>query len=213
MPLMKLKHLLVPQDGAFFELMQKQAEIAHVASQALSEILGGNCQDTHKKSKEIRDLEHQGDQLMRELYTALNKTFIVPIDHSEIATLASALDDILDLIDQVSTLLDVYEVSIPSPAMKHLSELLVDQTNELKNAVIAINHLKTYGKVIHHCTKIKQLENKADEIHIQAIGVLFKKNEAIEVIKQKEILDCLESATDKVDKASQHISDIVMKHS
>ena len=64
-----------------------------------------------------------------------------------------------------------------------------------------------------HCNKIKQFENKADEVYLNAIVALFKKkNEPIEVIKQKEILECLESATDMADKAAQIISDIVMKH-
>ncbi len=212
MPLNKLKNLLLPQDNVFFELMEKQAETAHKASQALSELLE-NYNNIKKKSEKIRELEHQGDQLMRDVYTALNKTFIVPIDHSDISTLANALDDVLDLIDHASTLLVVYDIATPSSAMINLAKLLVDQTNELESAVTAINHSRTYGKVAQHCTKIKHLENKADEMYTQSIAALFKKNKPIEIIKQKEILDCLESATDMADKAAQIISDIVMKHS
>lgn len=213
MPWTKLKRLIVPQDGLFFDLMQQQAETAHAATQSLSQLLQGSYHNAPKKSKEIRKLEHQGDQLMREVYIALNKTFIVPIDHGDISALAGALDDIVDLIDHVSTLLVVYEIKAPSPAMIQLAGVLVSQTNDLRNAVGAINHARTYGKVAEHCAKIKQLENRADEIYIQAIVALFRKNEPLVVLKQKEILDNLEAATDKVDKAAQNISDIVMKHS
>ncbi len=212
MPFMKLKHFLVPPDGQFFDLMQKQAEIAHESSQILYELLR-NYQDVQKKAAKIMELEHQGDQLMRDLYIALNKTFIVPIDHSDISTLASSLDDIIDLIDHITTLLVAYKIVAPSQAMIQLAELVTNQTEELKNAVVAINHSRTYGQVAKHCTKIKSLENKADEAYIKAIEMLFEKSEPLEVIKQKEILECLESTTDKVDKAAQHISDIVMKHS
>ncbi len=212
MPLMKLKHFLVPQDDIFFELMLKQAETAHAAAQELSGLLK-EYRNIEGKVGKIKEYEHYGDQLMRELYTALNKTFIVPIDHSDISTLANSLDDVLDLIDQVSALLVVYEIATPSPAMIQMAELLVQQTGELKSAVAAINNSRTYEKVAEHCTKIKKFENKADDVYIKAIAVLFKKSEPIEVLKQKEIMDCLEAATDKADKASQHISDIVMKHS
>lgn len=210
--MMKLKNLLVPQDDVFFRLMEKQAETAHSASEALFELLK-EYRNIRVKSSKIKAYEHEGDQLMRDLYTALNKTFIVPIDHSDISTLANALDDVLDLIDQASTLLVVYEIKAPSPAMVQMAGLLVEQTKELKHVVAAINHSRTYGKVPAHCTRIKHLENKADDIYTEALAALFKKKEPIEVMKQKEILDCLEEATDKADKASQHISDIVMKHS
>ena len=212
MPLNKLKNLLVPQDGLFFELMQKQAEIAHESSQEFRHLLIDH-HNMQKNAAKIRELEHQGDQLMRDLYTALNKTFIVPIDHTDISTLASALDDVIDLIDHVSTLFVIYKIVKPSPAMIQLAELVANQTHELKSAVAAINHSRTYGEVAKHCTKIKGFENKADEVYIGALEVLFEENEPLDVIKQKEILECLESTTDKIDKAAQHISDIVMKHS
>jgi hypothetical protein len=212
MPLNRLKRLIVPQEDVFFKLMESQAETANNAAQALYELMQ-NYHDVDKKCAKIKDFEHQGDQLMREIYKALNTTFIVPIDHSDISTLANSLDDVLDLTDQMATLLIAYGIVGPSQPMAQLAEILVKQTGELKHAVAAITHSKTYGNVTKHCTEIKRLENKADEVYIHAITALFKKNEAIEIIKQKEILDCLESATDRADKAAQHISDVVMKHS
>ncbi|MBI2079263.1 DUF47 family protein [Candidatus Micrarchaeota archaeon] len=212
MPLARIKRFLVPQDNIFFDLMLKQAETAHIASQSLVELFA-DYSNVEKRSERIKELEHEGDKLMRDVYTALNKTFIVPIDHSDISTLATALDDITDLIDNVSILLVAYGIKEPTPPMVHLAEVLVNQTKELKNAVASISHSKNYHKVNDHCKNIKQMENKADEAYIKAITALFKKNEPLEIIKEKEILDCLESATDKVDNAAQHISDIVMKHS
>ncbi|MBI5046942.1 DUF47 family protein [Candidatus Micrarchaeota archaeon] len=211
MPLSKIKNFLVPQESAFFDLMQKQAETAELAAHALSDLLS-DYKNMHERVKKIRELEHKGDQLMRDIYTDLNKTFIVPIDHGDISTLAGALDDVIDLVDHAATLMVAYEIETPSPEMVHLTSILVAQTQELKSAVVAINHQKTYGNVSNHCKNIKNLENKADEFYINAIAGLFKKKEPLEVMKNKEILDCLESAIDKVDKASQYISDIVMKH-
>jgi hypothetical protein len=201
----------VPQDHQFFDLLQKQAETAHAAAHALSELVG-DYHDIRDKVKKIKDLEHQGDELTRSVYAALNKTFIVPIDHADISTLASALDDVLDMTDHVSTLLVVYEIAKPTPAMVDLTNCLVDQTEELQNAIIALNHSRTYGKVSSYCDKIKKSEIKADEVYTTAVAALFKKTDAIEIIKQKEILETLETATDKADKAAQIISDIVMKY-
>ncbi|MBI5227477.1 DUF47 family protein [Candidatus Micrarchaeota archaeon] len=212
MPLNKLKQLFVPNDGNFFELMQKQAEIACASSAILCDMLVDHT-DLKVKTNKIRLLEHEGDQLMREIYTSLNNTFIVPIDHGDISSLASGLDDIIDLIDHISTLFVIYKLDQPSPPMVQLSKIVMEQATELKSAVAALNHSRTYGQVAKHCNKIKSLENKADEIYLRAIEELFDQNDPILIIKQKELLECLESTTDKIDKVAQHISDIMMRHS
>lgn len=212
MPLNRIKKLIVPQENIFFELMEKQADKAYEAAQVLANLFT-DYNDVQKKAEKIKEIEHQGDYLTRDVYTALNKTFIVPIDHADISTLASALDNVLDLVDQTAILLVAYDIKTPPPAMVQLSKLLVIQTQELKNAVVSITHSKTYNKAYAYCDKIKQCEIKADEEYIRAITALFKGTDPIVVLKHKEILDCLESATDKADHAAQHISDIVMKHS
>lgn len=212
MPLNRIKKMIVPQEDIFFVLMEKQADKACEAAHVLSDLFD-NYKDVKAKADAIKEIEHQGDFLTRDVYTALNKTFIVPIDHGDISALASALDNVLDLIDQTAILLVAYDIKNPPAAMIQLSKLLVIQTEELKQAVAAITHAKTYSKVFAHCDKIKNCEIKADEEYIRAISLLFKGTDSIVILKHKEILDCLESATDKADHASQLISDIVMKNS
>jgi len=211
MPLTKLRNFLVPQDTVFFELMEKQAKVAHEGAQELSELFK-DYGSLHAKAAMIRDLENEGDLLMRDIYVALNKTFIVPIDHSDISSLASSLDDVLDLADHAAHLLVIYKIDKPTPAMAKLASILARQTKELQMAVYAINSAKTYEKVSSHFNEVKNLEIKADEVYTQALAELFNSKDAIEVLKQKEILDCLENAVDKAEKTAHHISDIVMKH-
>jgi len=211
MPLTKLRNFIVPQDTLFFELMEKQAKTAHEAAQELSGLFR-DYKGVFAKAEKIRELENEGDLLMRDIYTALNKTFIVPIDHSDISSLASSLDDVLDLTDHAAHLLVIYKIKKPTPAMARLSAILAGQTKELKSAVSAINSAKTYEKVSSHFTEIKSLEIRADEVYTSALAELFSSKDAIEVLKQKEILDCLENAVDKAEKTAHHISDIVMKH-
>ena len=211
MPLKALKRLILPHDALFFDLMLKQAQTAHAASQTLSVLLHDYA-DVEKTAAKIRDFEHEGDQQVRDVYTALRTTFIVPIDHSDISLLAGALDDITDIIDHTSATLVTYEIARPTPAMTRLAELLLKQTGELQKAVAAIQNSKTYGTAAVHCREIKRLEDEADALYTAAIGELFKSNDAVEIIKQKDVLSCLEMATDKTDKASQIVSDIILKH-
>ena len=212
MPLTKLRNLVVPQDTLFFDLMEKQANTANQAAHELSELFK-DYSDIPGKAARIKELENQGDLLMRDIYIALNKTFIVPIDHSDISSLASSLDDVLDMVDDAANLLIIYKIEKPTPAMAKLASILARQTKELQSAVLAIRSAKTYDKVSGHFAEIKNLEIKADEIYTQALAELFTKKDAIEVLKEKELLDCLENAVDKADKTAHYISDIVMKHS
>jgi uncharacterized protein Yka (UPF0111/DUF47 family) len=116
------------------------------------------------------------------------------------------------LADHAAHLLIIYRIEKPTPAMAKLASILARQTKELQSAVMAINSAKTYAKVSSHFAEIKNLEIKADEVYTQALAELFGSSNAIEVLKQKEILDCLENAVDKAEKTAHHISDIVMKH-
>ncbi|MFH0922931.1 MAG: DUF47 family protein [Candidatus Micrarchaeota archaeon] len=211
MPFNTLKQLILPKNGQFFDIMQKQAETANYAAKELA-ILMSDYVLLPESAAKIREFEHQGDALMRELYLALNTSFIVPIDHSDISMLAGSLDDVLDRIDQTATFFALYKITSPTQPMVKMTEVIAKQTHELVGAVSSIKSAKTYGKAAAHCNEIKKLENEADELYNAALGELFESKDAIEIIKQKDALECLEHAADRVDKAAQIISDIVMKH-
>ena len=64
-----------------------------------------------------------------------------------------------------------------------------------------------------HCCAINEYENEADAIFDEAIGKLFaKEKKPIELIKIKEILVGLETATDKCEDAANVLEAILIKH-
>ena len=64
-------------------------------------------------------MEHIGDSITHEIAKKLNQTFITPIDREDIHALASALDDILDLVEAVADQFVVFRVTTPTdPARK-----------------------------------------------------------------------------------------------
>lgn len=212
MPLSALKQIIVPQEGLFFEKLREQAATVHAGAQALSGLMH-DYRKVGEKARNIKALEHAGDEITHDIYTQLNKSFIVPFDHSDISDLATALDNILDMTNITAKHLAVYEIAKPSDSMVHLSDLLLKQTGELKAAIAALDKPGTFSSASQACVEIHRLENEADEIHTKAVSALFKKKDAVEIIKQKDILDSLELATDKVERAAVVVSDIIMKHS
>lgn len=207
-----MKNWIVPQDKLFFEFLSREAKIMLEGVRALDELLN-NYTDVEKKRNRIKDLENKADEVVHEIYNHLNTTFIVPIDHTDISTLASTMDDIMDLSEGVATRLFLYGIKKPTPALISLSAALVKQAEELEACIIAFSDRKNYPKINERCIKINSLENRADEIYRNALAKLFTQKDAIEIIKMKELYDTIERATDSCEHSANIIKDIVMKHS
>jgi len=187
-----------------------------------SNVLGGsrvlldmlkNYENISEKQKKIKGIEHIGDDIVHEIFEELNKTFITPIDHEDISALASALDNVLDRIDGVATRLVLYEVQKPEDNMIALADVLAVQAEELNNAIEGLRDAKNFKNIEIRCIEINRLENIADDIYKNSVAKLFKTKDAIEIMKLKEIYECLEHATDTCEDAANIVSNIVVKNS
>lgn len=211
MPLSKLKQMIVPNEGAVLVKLMLQSKLAHKASTELLVLLS-DYKDVHAAAKSIKELEQEGDEAAHAVYAELNRTFIVPFDHADVSALATALDDVLDLTNASARFLSVYEIRNPAPTLKILAEVLQKQTLQLERAVMAIQSHNTFSDAAKVCVEINRLENEADDVYAKGLAELFKGTDAVEILRQKTVFDCLEAATDKVERAANVVSDIVMKH-
>ncbi len=212
MPLSKIKQMIVPSEGAVLDKLVLQSDLAHQASSELVRLLS-DYQDVHAAAKRIKELEQEGDEAAHAVYAELNRTFIVPFDHADVSSLATALDDILDLTNASARFLSVYDIRNPAPTLLILAQVLQKQTLQLQQAVKAIRSPKTFSDAANVCVEINRLENEADDAYAKGLAELFKGKDAVEILRQKTVFDCLEAATDKVERAANVVSDIVMKHS
>lgn len=212
MVLNSMKNWIVPQDKIFFNLLSAGAKNMLEGAVALNSMLK-DYRDIERKRNHIKSIESKGDNIVHELYTRLNTTFIVPIDHTDISSLASSLDDILDMCEGVATRLFLYKVKKPTPELVAISETLVLQAQEIEAAVLAFNSRKNYPAILERCVTVNTLENKADDEYRKALAKLFTKKDAIEIIKMKELYDTIERATDFAEDAANVVKDIILKHS
>lgn len=209
---MGLKEWILPQDKHFFNMLENESRNVLDGSIAFLEMLN-NYENIKEKQQRIKDIEHQGDDFVHEIFEELNKTFITPIDHEDISALASAFDDVLDYIDGTATRLVLYEIEKPEESMIKLAEVLVKQTTELNTALSGLRNIKNPKEIEKRCIEVNRLENVADDIYKTSVAQLFKRKDAIEIMKLKEVYERLEFATDKCEDAANVISDIVVKNS
>ena len=209
---MGLRELLIPQDKVFFEMFERQAATVREAAYQLV-VLSEDFTNVKEKRHAIELLAHQGDQITHGIYEQLNSTFITPIDPEEISRLASTLDDVLDYIDGSSEKMQYYGIENTDSHMVELAKLIHLSTIEIEGAVKGIRSIKDPRYIEERCIEVNRLENLADDVLAQAVTDLFKTNDAVAIIKYKDIYENLETATDYCEDVANVLSDIAIRHS
>jgi len=209
---MGLRELLIPHDKIYFDLFEKQAEVLKEAAWQLV-ALTEDFTNVKEKRHEIEKLEHKGDQITHDIYKQLNTSFITPIDPEEISSLASALDEVLDYIDGATEKMYYYNIGATDAHMIELAKLIHMSTNEIESAVKGIRSLKDPRYIEERCIEVNRLENLADDVLAHAVTDLFKTDDAITIIKFKDIYEHLEIATDYCEDVANVLSDIAIRHS
>ena len=206
-----LKELLIPQEKIFFELLEQESKNVLAGALALDDLVQNFDQLVDKRNK-IKDIEHQGDNIVHSIYDRLIKTFITPIDREDISKLASLYDDVLDYIYAAVNRLYLYEISSPTEPMRKFTELVVKSVREIDFAFASIQKIKA-PEVESRIIEVDRLENEADVVLNEAVAALFKTNDAITIIKLKEIYELMETITDKCEDVVQVIRDIILEYS
>ncbi len=209
---MGLRELLIPHDKIYFDLFEKQAGVMKEAAWQLV-ALTEDFTNVKEKRHEIEKLEHKGDQITHDIYKQLNTSFITPIDPEEISSLASALDEVLDYIDGATEKMYYYNIGATDAHMIELAKIIHMSTTEIEGAVKGIRSIKDPRYIEERCIEVNRLENLADDVLAHAVTELFKTNDAITIIKLKDIYEHLETATDYCEDVANVLSDIAIRHS
>jgi predicted phosphate transport protein (TIGR00153 family) len=199
-------------DKEIIGVLEEQAAILIKATSALVEFMSNYKVDGESRSKIIKDLEHEGDIITHKLFTILDKTFVTPLDPEDISRLTSAIDEVLDATEGVANRFVLFMMREPTPYMVELAKLLLSASQEVQRLVMRIRSLKSSSDLIYHCKNIINYEHRADTIYRTAIAELFKTNNAIEIIKLKEIYETLEGALDRCADVADVAEDIALKY-
>jgi predicted phosphate transport protein (TIGR00153 family) len=205
---------LVPKDKNFFKLFaQSSANLVDI-SKTFSEMVNAPYERRQELIKKIGDLEHVGDDITHRIFTELSTNFITPFDREDISYLASSLDDIVDYIDGSAKRMHTYKIEETSDAMKRLSEIIENSAKEIDIAITNMKEMGNSVRVREAIVRINSLENHADDVFDAAIADLFdNEKDAVKIMKIKEILSNMETATDKCEDVANVIETIIVKNS
>ncbi|MEY4595513.1 MAG: hypothetical protein RIQ47_1923, partial [Bacteroidota bacterium] len=204
---------LVPKDRKFIPLLEEASSNLVAVSNVLYEML--TTSDRAKRTELIRkieQLEHKGDEITHTIFHELAGTFITPFDREDIQYLASGLDDILDYIHGSAKRIELYKIDPIHPSMVKLAELILQCAQELENAVRSLRSMRNMIQIREALVKVNSIENHADDLFDNAVARLFEEEKnAVEIIKIKEVLSALETATDKCEDVANVLETIIVK--
>jgi uncharacterized protein len=200
---------LIPRDTRFFDMFADMATNLGDGARLLQRTLD-DFQDIEERVRQLKEIEHRGDEMTHNILTKLNQTFITPFDREDIYRLASSLDDVLDFVYAAGVRLIMYKITAAPPAASKLAGIVVKQSDQLSAALGRLE--KKHDHVLENCVEINRLENEADQIARSAIAVLFEQEkDPISLIKLKELYEVLETATDKAEDAANVLEGVVLK--
>ena len=199
-------------DRSFYEAFERHAAKIIEAGKLISQ-MAREPERAVELAQAIKDVENAGDKITHETIARLHKTWITPIDRADIHSLISALDDVLDLIEAASERVALYEVKELPEFVVTLADSLQLATVALDQAVKLLPQVKQPKEMLVLCIEINRLENVADNAYRHGLATLFKGGyDAIEVMKLRDIIDNLESATDRCEDVANILEGIVLEY-
>jgi predicted phosphate transport protein (TIGR00153 family) len=198
---------LIPREARFFELFGKEAALVSESLTELSSSLAGGV-SSHPR---LRDLEHECDDVARDIYKLTNLTFTTPLERDDILRLTGCLDDVVDLAEEISDKVDLYRAAPIPDSAKQLGECLAQAGAQIEKAISNLEKPETLAPVLQ---EIHRLENDGDQISREALRRLFNgsNQKPADVIKWKDLYDLLEATIDQCESVAEVIETIALKN-
>jgi predicted phosphate transport protein (TIGR00153 family) len=205
----RLSQLFAPKEREFFDLFEEAGANIVRAAELLERMLE-HWPDQSELSRDVLVCEHEGDRITHDIIQRLNSTFVTPIDREDIYALASALDDIVDYIEEVADFMGLYRIEAPMTQAQQLARVLHQSCRALCQAM---PRLRTFKDIRHFTVEINRLENVGDRIVREALASLFDHGtDPMVVIRWKDIFDRLEDAVDSTETVANILEGIVIKN-
>ncbi len=206
--------LLMPKEERFHELLAEDTRNLVKAMRVFETIATStSLEDRRVRVVELKAIEHEGDAITKQIFMALNSTFITPFDRDDLREIATDLDDILDYVEGVAQSFVVFELGESPAALRQFAFILKEMADEVDRITALIWDLSNEQKIQAGTVRISELENQADALYTSVIGELFKNGgNPIEIMKWKEVYEGLESACDACKEYTHAISNVVLKN-
>jgi uncharacterized protein len=205
----------LPKDRVFYGLFEEVAttlvQMGNVFKTAMQET------DLSKRDailKTLEEWEHKNDETTHRIFIELGRNFITPLDREDIHYLATSLDDIADYIWGAAKRVVNYQINDEYNTLPAFAEIISKSIGAINTSVYALRNMKDLRAITAACVLVNSLENDADDLLDSTMMKLFSSEiTAVELIKQKDIYQMLETVTDKCEDVANVVESIIIKYS
>jgi len=210
----KIVKWFMPKEERFHELLARDTANLVKAARLFKDIADStNLEERRVKAVMLKAVEHDGDTLTRQIFEALNSTYITPLDREDIRSIAMDIDDVLDYLEAVSQSLILFELSESPTVLRQFAEILVAMCEAIDRATTMVWDLANEKKIGDTIVRISELENQADQLYNAVIADLFKGvKDPISILKWKEVYQGLEDACDACKDYTHILGNVVIKN-
>jgi predicted phosphate transport protein (TIGR00153 family) len=210
---------LMPKEEQFFELFDQHATIGVAAAEALRSLLEGRNSIEHY-CKLVFEREAEADEIIRQVLTAVRRTFITPFDRSDIQDLITSMDDAVDQMNKTAKTITLFEFRIFEQQMTQMGESILDSARLVSEAVPLLRSVgRNADQLVALTERIVHVEERADQLYDQGRKALFttsrqtgEQGNAMNFIVGTEIYDHLEKVVDRYEDVANEINALVTDH-
>ncbi len=210
---------LLPREGNFFELFNEHGKYIAEGANAFM-LLVQHYEDPDARERNaiaVGAAERSADKVTAEVHRLLHRTFITPLDRDQIHRLINAMDDVLDLLQDSSEVMSLYDLQHLNNDVVRLSEISVRCCGRVQHVLTLLSKLKDPAvaeSVLKTCEEIDQLESDADRVMRSAMSALFREEpDTRQLIKLKAVYEHLESISDRCEDVANLVEGIVLENS
>lgn len=210
----KVLKFFVPKDHSFYPLFEEDAKNLVRAAELLKQLIASSDPEEHERiSREIKDVEHIGDDITDRTFQALNKSFITPFDREDIHELTAHIDDVVDSINGIGRRICLYKPKKLMPVYKEMAEAIYEAALEIQKCIHCLNDAAANKtEITRACNRVKEIEHRADEYYYFAVSELFEKEtDPSELLKNNKIMETLERCVDEEEDVTDTIKSIMIK--
>jgi len=206
----------LPREERFQELLETDTRNLVVGARVFHQLAGSrNLEERRTQLLRLKQIEHEGDQITRQIFEALNRSFITPFDREDLRSIAIDVDDILDYLEGIAQFLVLVEIEEAPEPLIRFADLLVELAVEIEELTKLMWNLSNAAKLQDRMVRISELENQADAVYLTALGALYRRQgglDAIGVMTWKEIYQGLEDACDKCKDFTHVLGNLLIKN-
>lgn len=214
MSLNNIFQYLVPKDKKFFPLFEQATQNLVILAETLHEGVNAPKNQREDYFKRVEVLEGVIEEITHKTNLELSRNFLTPFDREDIYALITSIDNVANYMYGAANRMRLYQVEKITKSIRKMTEINLEACQLIHVAVSDLKDMNNLKGIADACKRIYKLENKSDNVFDKAVADIFENETDVKnIIKYKEVLSALESATDKCKGVANVLESIAVKHS